>query len=150
MSYLVGHITTASPYIDERISDIIRINANCTIPTEIQSAMTIVLKAVADQMEKEGMLGKERFAINCMFLSADSATIQMNQDEFAVCMKLALYPIQNLMRDTSKEMILLILAEELCHLIWEIRDELKVQDKVEEVLKNYDPTITKKRLGYLI
>lgn len=66
-----------------------------------------------------------------------------------MCMKLALYPIPRLLPHIRSNTLFTILAEELCHMIWEIQDEVLVNYKVLEVLQNIDPSLTLDRLGYL-
>ena len=148
MSRLKDGIISVAPFVDPRLASDIFINMNCELPTEIRTAMGMVLKAVADQMEKEGIVGKERTSITCLFLKSDHFEICIDQDQIAVCMKLAIYPLPKLLPYIGKNALFTILAEELCHLIWEIKDEVLINCKVLEVLRNLNPTLTLESIGY--
>ena len=54
MSVLVDSVATAAPVVDPRLSGNILSCANTPIPLDVVLAMTAVIKAGADQMEKEG------------------------------------------------------------------------------------------------
>lgn len=149
MAYLKNHIIAIGPFVDPRISQDVHINMDCVIPEEIRTAMGMVLKAVADQMEKEHLIGRERTSITCLFLESDHFEICLDPGEIAICMKLAIYPLPNLTPYIHSTTLFTILAEELCHLIWGIKDETLVNVKVLEVLQNLNPTFTMKDLGYL-
>lgn len=141
MSTFENGIQTKAPYVDKRLHEKIIFAASCIIPDVIIAAMTDVIKAVSDQMEKENKTFGERTEIFCIFTENPQFTISLDNNEVAICMKLAVYPVNNLLKYAGDKRLYAILAEELCHLIWEISDETLVCYKVIDVLKNIFPGI---------
>ena len=102
--------------------------------------MTAVLKAVADQLQKEGRsIGNN--PINCIFSDADSFSVSLDPQQIAVCMRIAFYPIGRIAPFFGTDKLYTALAEELCHLIWDIADETEVNFKVLAVLRNLNPDL---------
>lgn len=139
MSELINAIPT-SAYVDPRIKDHIRVLSTDEIPLSLYEAFSSVLWAVATQLESENrkILG---LPINCIFSGTDSFTIRKSNDQNAICMKVAFYSLQELLPIQGKDALYLILAEELCHLIWDIADETEVCFKVLAVLRNLNPSL---------
>lgn len=139
MSEFVGGIVTDGPIVDDRIKDIISIASNAVIPPEITVAMSRVLTAVADQMDKEHITAN--MPVCCLFSNSDTFTISLTGCEQAICLRTAMYSIPNLVKTIGTDKLYTILAEELCHLIWDIRDEVLVNFKVLDVLRNISPDL---------
>lgn len=97
--------------------------------------MTSVFKAVADQLQQEGRsIGNQ--GITCIFSDTDSFSVQADSGEVAVCMRVAFYPLSRITPYYGTNKLYTILAEELCHLIWDISDETEVNFKVLSVLRH--------------
>lgn len=141
MSALVDAVATLVPIVDPRLSGSILSCANTPIPMEVALAMTDVIKAVADQMEKEGRVFRG-LPISCIFTGSDSFTTRLDENQCAICVKLAVYPLPRLLPHRSTFRLYTALAEELCHLIWDIADETLINFKVLEVLRNLRPEVT--------
>lgn len=141
MSVLVDSVATAAPVVDPRLSGNILSCANTPIPLDVVLAMTAVIKAVADQMEKEGRVFRG-LPIACIFTNSESFTIALTEEQCAICVKLAVYPLPRLLPHRSTFRLYTALAEELCHLIWDIADETLINFKVLEVLRNLRPEVT--------
>ena len=141
MSVLVDSVATAAPVVDPRLSGNILSCANTPIPLDVVLAMTAVIKAVADQMEKEGRVFRG-LPISCIFTGSDSFTTRLDENQCAICVKLAVYPLPRLLPHRSTFRLYTALAEELCHLIWDIADETLINFKVLEVLRNLRPEVT--------
>lgn len=140
MSYLVGSVVSPAPIPDSRLGGKIVCCANAQIPNEINYAMARVFVAVANQLEKENRLFGS-IPINCFFLEGNSFTVALEEPQRAVCMRLAIYPLPNLVPLIGTDSLYTVLAEELCHLIWDIHDETLVNFKVLEVLRNLHPQL---------
>jgi len=56
-------------------------------------------------------------------------------------MRIAFYPLVKIAPYVGTDMLYTILAEELCHLIWDISDETEVNFKVLAVLRNLNPEL---------
>ena len=94
--------------------------------------MTSVFKAVADQLQQEGIsMGNQ--GITCIFSDTDRFSVQANPGEVAVCMRVAFYPLCRIAPYYGTNKLYTILSEELCHLIWDISDETEVNFKVLSV-----------------
>ena len=141
MSFLVNGITTAVPLVDSRLNGKIVIAATHPIPQEIRDWMTKVIWAIAEQLSYEEIkdIG---LPINCIFSNNDSYEIRIEFGEVSICTKNAFYPVRNLEEYAGNPFKLCtILAEELCHLIWEISDEIEVNYKVYDVLLRIFPEL---------
>lgn len=141
MSTLVNAISTVAPHVDERLRGKIVICASCIIPDAICTAMTEVIKAVADQLEKENRAFGDGLAITCIFIPETEFAIKLDKEQIAICIKLAVYPMAKLCQFIGDKRLYMILAEELCHLIWDISDETLINYKVIEVLEKIFPDI---------
>lgn len=141
MSFLEHAVTgIPGPVIDPRIKTGIQILSTSPIPPEICSAMTLVIRAVADQLQKENRpFGNQ--SVTCIFSESDYFSVALNSDEIAVCMRIAFYPLGRVAPYIGNDRLYVILAEELCHLIWDIADETLVNFKVLSVLRNLNPSI---------
>ena len=137
MSVLVDSVATAAPVVDPRLSGNILSCANTPIPLDVVLAMTAVIKAVADQMQKEGRVFRG-LPISCIF----TGSTRLDENQCAICVKLAVYPLPRLLPHRSTFRLYTALAEELCHLIWDIADETLINFKVLEVLRNLHPQLT--------
>lgn len=137
-------------HIDDRLKHCIHIFADCYIPREINDAMTVVIKAVADQLEKENLDISGRMSINCVFSESDSFTYIMSEDSLASCIMVAFYPLNKLVPLVGDNLLYTALCEELCHLFWNIRDETLINYKVLDVLKNIVEDLTLESLGYKV
>jgi len=135
MSILLKGINTSLPYVDPRISNKVAVSTTAELPLPLQEAFSQVLWAVATQLEKENkeIVG---LPINCIFSDDDFFAILKTADQKAICMKIAFYPLKDLLPVLEKDAMYLFLAEELCHLIWDISDETEVNIKVLAVLRN--------------
>lgn len=138
MSYLVNSVIGPAPILDSRLRGRIVFCADTQIPQEINLTFSVVLTSVADQLEKENRLFGN-VPITCVFSGSDSFSIALDEPEHAVCMRLAIYPLQRLIPLIGTDSLYTVIAEELCHLIWDIHDETLVNFKVVEVLRNYRP-----------
>lgn len=141
MSCLINSITTATPRIDERLKGKIVIVSSCVIPDIVIAAMTLVIKAIADQLEKENRPFGNGLAISCIFTDEPEFSIRFDDVQIAICVKLAVYPISRMQPYMGDKRLFTILAEELCHIIWDISDEELINYKVIEVLGNIFPDI---------
>ena len=139
MSRLVDGITTSpAPAIDPRLGTGIQFVTTTPFPPEICTAMSFVLKALADQLQtEERSLGNQ--TVCCIFSDSDSFSIQLDPDQIAVCMRIAFYPLEKITPYIGTDRLYTILAEELCHLVWDISDEVEVNFKVLAVLRNLNP-----------
>ncbi len=137
-------------HIDDRLKHCITILTDSIIPREVNDAMTAVFKAVADQLEKENLDISGRMSINCIFSESDSFTYIMSEDSLASCIMVAFYPLNKLVPLVGSNLLFTVLCEELCHLIWNIRDETLINYKVLEVLKNINEDLTLESLGYKV
>lgn len=141
MSRLIGSVVSSGPVVDPRIADKIILSATAPLPDTISCALYNVFRAVADQLEKENRIFGS-MPINCLFLAEDSFTIALDGSERAIGLRLAVYPLPNLVPLVGTDSLYMILAEELCHLIWDIHDETLVNFKVLEVLRNLHPQLS--------
>lgn len=137
MSYLVNSVIGPAPILDPRLRGRIVFCADTQIPQEINLTFSAVLTSVADQLEKENRLFGN-VPICCIFSDSDSFAIALDDTQQAVCMRIIFYPLSRLCR-LGINQLLTALAEELCHLIWDIYDETIVNFKVLEVLRNLRP-----------
>ncbi len=141
MSELVNGIcTTPAPMIDTRLGKGIQLLTTGPFPLEICIAMTNVLKAVADQLQNENRhLGNQ--TVCCIFSESDSFSISLLPEEYAICVRIAFYAMNRISQFFGTDKLYTILAEELCHLIWDISDETEVNFKVLAVLRNLNPDL---------
>lgn len=141
MSQLIGSVASSGPVVDPRIADKIILRATAPLPDVISCALYDVFRAVADQLEKENrIIGG--LPVHCFFLGEESFTISLDSPERAICLRLAIYPLPNLAPLIGTDFLYTVLAEELCHLIWDISDEALVNFKVLEVLRNLHPQLS--------
>ena len=148
MSILVGAGHFPGPRTDPRLQKLLTVLTTCEVPEPISQAFFLVTIAIAEQMKKEGIAFNAGLPINCFFIDDRSFTVSLSPDQLAVCMRLAVYPVGVLLSAASQPVLMMLLAEELCHLIWNMPDEVQINCKVLEVLQNLDPTLTLQRLGY--
>lgn len=141
MSVLVNSVDTLIPIVDPRLRGKFVSCADTQIPLEIVYAMSNVIKAVADQLDKESRLFRG-LPIACIFTGSDSFTIRLDEYQQAICVKLAVYPLPRLLPYCQTYRLYTALAEELCYLIWDIADETLINFKVLEVLRNHRPEVT--------
>ena len=148
MAVLQGAIDGQLIPMDCRLLRVLLPCANCLIPEEIKNTFSEICFAVATQMEKEGICFDRVLPIDCLFVSGKEFSLCLEPHQMACCTKMAIYPIPALQNTENRLMQMMIMTEELCHLIWEISDEVLVNDKVLEVLQNIYPDLTLGDLGY--
>lgn len=136
------------PLVDGRLKGSIVPFTTCELSRGIRDDFSMVTMAIASQLQKEGKDISSDYPINCFFIPSGHLDIELLPNEHAVCMRLAVYRVASLEGARTKPVRWMLLAEELCHLIWGIRDERLINDKVLEVLQNIIPELTTDDLGY--
>lgn len=136
------------PLVDGRLKGSIVPFTTCELSEEIRDDFFMVTIAIAAQLQKEGKDISSDFPINCFFIPSEHLDIELFPNEHAICMRLAVYRVACLEGARTQPVRWMLLAEELCHLIWGIRDERLINDKVLEVLQNLIPKLTTDDLGY--
>lgn len=139
MSVLLDAVTSNVPIVDPRLSGKIVVCTSVEIPIEICQAMSKVFSAIADELDAENKSFGRGLSISCIFCDTPVFSVQLNPDEIAVCMRLAVYPLSNILPYSGTAKLYMILAEELAHLIWDIKDETLVSLKVWEILLHLFP-----------
>ena len=150
MAIFKGMLNLQGFPVDKRVDHFVRAYANCIVPIEIIKTFHEVTWAIAEELASEEKLTEPQNDINCLFLKDRKAELSMEPGQLAICMCLVFYPVETLIRCANKNVLLMLLTEELCHLIWNIRDEIIVNDKVLSVLKHLDPDLTLESLGYIV
>ena len=136
------------PKVDARLKDSIIPVVACDLPEGIKNDFFMATMAVAQQLQKENRQIDGELPVNCLFVSGRSFEISFDPVELSICMRLAVYDVGALLNAKRQTVRLMLMTEELCHLIWGIRDEIAVCYKVLEVLKNILPDLTLSDLGY--
>nr|DAI03393.1 MAG TPA: hypothetical protein [Caudoviricetes sp.] len=141
MSTLKNAIPIMFPPLDERVKAHITISAECDLPYEQKLIFQRVIWAVAEQLDAEGLPFPQRMGISCVFPQKPEFTIRLDEEQLAVCIRLAVYPISTLAKYGASLAVYAIFAEEICHLLWDIADEVVVNSKVLEVLRHIFPDL---------
>lgn len=110
-------------------------------PELILSPFLLVLQAVEKQMTAEGLPFDIGLSINAFFSEKEEFTLRLLPEEKAITAKLVFYPLPRLSPYYGSKTLYMILAEELCHAIWNIHDETLVSFKVFEVLLHIFPDL---------
>lgn len=148
MSVLLGEGDYLLPEIDPRMRGDLCVLANCEIPESVRGTFHLVTMAIAQQMAKESKPFGAGLPINCLFIPDREFSVSLDSDQYAACMRFAVYRVSVLSAAANQMVQMTILAEELCHLIWGIADETMVNYKVLEVLRNIFPNLSLRDLGY--
>lgn len=146
MSRLKNAVNVVFPPLDERMRAHFNISMECDLPVEQKLVFQRVVWAVAEQLEAEKMPFPQRMGITCVFPQQPEFAVLLDDKELAVCMRLAVYPVSTLAKFGTSLSTYVIFAEELCHLIWDISDEIEVNSKVLEVLRHIFPEL---ELGHI-
>lgn len=136
MAYLENQFDAVMPILDQRIAPYISMSAEAPLPEELKEAFAQVCWAVAEQLQEEAKELSGMIPVSCVFTLFPKAAVCLDAQELAICVKLAVYPLRNLYPLLDKPELFLVLAEELCHLIWDIGDETIVNGKVNAVLRH--------------
>lgn len=145
MAKLLNSITTNGPAnIDERIKDKVVLLATHPISDRIAKITGISLWAVAEQLEKDGLL-ESITSVNCIFTDDGNVSIQMDPEQLGNIMRIIIYPMGRWLSFYSPHNpdypIFLFIIEELAHHYWNIEDEVEVNYKVIEIMKHIFPQI---------
>ena len=110
-------------------------------PDLILSPLVAVLQAVEKQMTIDGLPFDIGLPINAVFSDEEEFTLRLLQEEKAIATKIVFYSLPRLEPYYGSKTLYMILAEELCHAIWNIHDEVLVSFKVFDVLRNVFPDL---------
>lgn len=139
MVKLVDMVVTQTP-IDNRLVGKVFTGANTEVPERIKNLFTYTCYGVAEQLFEEGILDKIPFLVNCMFTEYGKITLELDEEQFGNVMGLIIYPIKKWLDNNLSDLhILLCMAEELCHYLWSIEDEVEVNYKVLTVIRKILP-----------
>lgn len=141
MSRLKNAVNVAFPPLDERMKTHIVVSAECDFPFAQKLIFRSVIWAVAEQLDAEGSPFPQHMGISCIFHQNPEFTVSLDREQLAACMRLAVYPISTLAELGVSLPTYVVFAEELCHLIWDISDEVEVNSKVLEVLRHIFPKL---------
>lgn len=140
MSHILDPVSSPCPVVDPRLKGKIFFCTTGIIPEEINLAMSAVIFALANRLDKEGgSFGN--FPLTCVFASTSSFSVEMDDEEQASCFRIAFYPLPRLRPHIGRFSLYTVLAEELCHLIWDISDETEICFKVLEVVREIFPSV---------
>lgn len=142
MAELIDWITTELPAIDMRLRDRITCVASGPIPAQVRNAMTLGTMLIANQMEKDAIDFKTGLPITCVFTAKSEFGIRLDSSQVAIAVDLAVYSLEQMQPYLESVRLYSILVEELCHLIWEIKDEVEVKYKVLEIMQSIFPNLT--------
>lgn len=142
MSTLVNCKEGMGPTIDPRLKNKLYFNTTCELNDKLIKLFSTSIWAVAEELEKEKLLEEEKLIsrINCITIDSDEFTIKLDNNQLAMRVSLAVYPIHKWTKLTDVTICTNII-EELCHHYWNISDEVEVNFKVIKVLKRICPNI---------
>lgn len=138
------------PKVDARVKDSIIPVVACDLSEDIKNDFSLVTMAIAEQLQKEGKKISGELPVNCLFVPGRSFEISFEPVELSICMRLAVYDVGVLSAAKDQLFRWTLLTEELCHLIWGIRDETLINYKVLEVLQNIRPDLSLQDLHYRV
>ena len=134
-------IGVQSPIVDKRLKDKISFVTTCIIPTNICELFTRAINAIADQLNEEGIMPERVPSITCIFTESDTFSIRFDDNQESVCMTLCVYRLDRiLVREEIKRLV--IIVEELAHIIWNIKNEYKICFKVHGIIRRIIPDIS--------
>lgn len=126
--------------MDHRLNGKLFFSSNVVVPERIRKLFNYVIFGVGEQLEKEGILDNTPFKVNCIFTEYGKITLELDEAQFGNVMGLIIYPIQKWLNSNLSDLqIMVCIAEELCHYFWAIENEVEVNYKVLEVIRNVLP-----------
>lgn len=142
MSTLVNAKEVKGPKIDPRLKNKLYFKTTCDLSDELIKLFSVSIWAIAEEIEEEKLLEEEKLisCINCMTIDSDEFTIKIDNNQLAMTVSLAVYPIHK-WTELTEIGICVNIIEELCHHYWNITDEVEVNFKVIKVLKRIYPNI---------
>ena len=129
-----------APVVDSRISSKIHFVTTCVIPENIVSLFKLSFEAIADQMNFDGITIDQIPMITCIFTTQEKIGILFDENQESICMTLCVYRVDRICRHSIIHQ-LVIIVEELTHIIWNISNEYYVCFKVFDIVKRIFPDV---------
>lgn len=132
------------PIIPAPLKDNITIVSTCTLTRREQEIFYVAMQVIVQSLKK-APVPEEQLKINAIITDSDEITLQIEPESIlGNCVRFVLYPVHRWRNmNLNDYQILTAIVEELCHAIWIIADEDLVKDKVTEVIKLYNPSVTR-------
>ena len=135
-----GAIASPVPEINEYLKDKIEMLFTYALNEHEAKVLYIGLEELSRQMEEEKVTNMPE--ISCIFTKDGEISMAIDSEDLLAVNtnRLCIYAIER-WRETggSDILILMVFLEELCHVIWNITDEIKVKYKVFDILKRIWP-----------
>lgn len=134
------------PHLPDTLNGRINIASTCEL-TPHEREIFFVAFHLIDMAIKKTPVPPEQLEINAVITDSDEITLQMEPAHLGNRAHLVFYPVHRwrAMR-LSDYKVLTCIVEELCHAIWIITDEDLVKDRVTDVIKAYNPSVTRDQL----
>lgn len=135
-----GAIASPVPEINGYLKDKIEMLFTYALNEHEAKVLYIGLEELSRQMEEEKVTNMPE--ISCIFTKDGEISMAIDSEDLLAVNtnRLCIYAIER-WRETggSDILILMVFLEELCHVIWNITDEIKVKYKVFDILKRIWP-----------
>ncbi len=121
---------------------IITVSSNIELTKLEIEAVNTALKLIHAAAERGYDLPKTRCA-HVFFIGQDSITIELEENVCGIYAPIIVYPVNKWReKGMGQDDIIVILLEELCHFLWEIRDEYEVKQRVLSLVRIALPEMT--------
>lgn len=135
-----GAIASPVPEINGYLKDKIEMLFTYALNEHEAKVLYIGLEELSKQMEEEKVTNMPE--ISCIFTKDGEISMAIDSEDLLAVNtnRLCIYAIER-WRETggSDILILMVFLEEVCHVIWNITDEIKVKYKVFDILKRIWP-----------
>lgn len=136
MVTFVGEADVRLPKINDRLIGRIQFLSDTELPGCLIDAVEAVQSAILRQMEVEKKPLWNQTII-CIFTRKDRITIELGNEVVALSTKLVVFPIRRMLQ-YGEDKLCADAAEELCHIIWDIKNEIVVKFKVMDILSHLE------------
>ena len=137
MGIIIGSISSPGPNIPMGLRGVLQIRTLITLLPNECKVFSIALIAIDKQLKREKVDVKAK-NVAVVFLDGHLMNYDIDDDCYGSHIEFVLYNMKKI-RDYGfpDEKLLVIFLEELCHAMWNIRDEIMVKEKVTEVYNSY-------------
>jgi hypothetical protein len=135
-----GAIASPIPEINEYLKDKIEMLFTYALNEHEAKVLYIGLEKLSRQMEEEKVTNMPE--ISCIFTKDGEISMAIDSEDLLAVNtnRLCIYAIERWREIGGSDiLILMVFLEELCHVIWNITDEIKVKYKVFDILKRIWP-----------